>query len=263
MSTSTINALPAGTQAMAWVGIGTSNCSSTLSSAFTTFVSANAANPKLYGLYITDEPVDGTCVAAVKAYSDYIHANAPTKKSFVVLTDWPGTYGQYAPSKTNVDLVGLDPYPVKSGAYNTALIAHEVNAALAAGVPLSAIAPTFQTFGGAGWDAPTAAQLQSMVNTWMTLVPSPALDYAYSWGTQSGALSAALITRTDWQSVMSVHNAGTTPAPTTTTTVPVPTTTTTPPPPPAPALAPQPPTALSCPVVMSPVIGRTVVCTFR
>jgi hypothetical protein len=98
--------------------------------------------------------VDGTCAAAVKAYSDYIHANAPGKKAFIVLTDWPGTYGQYAPSKTNVDLVGLDPYPVKGGAYDTTLIAHEVNAALTAGVPLSAIAPTFQTFGGAGWDTP-------------------------------------------------------------------------------------------------------------
>lgn len=57
-----------------------------------------------------------------------------------------------------------------------------------------------------------------MLNTWLALVPSPALDYAYSWGTQSGALTAALITRTDWQSVMSVHNAGTAPVPTTTTT---------------------------------------------
>lgn len=261
LSTSTVNALPAGTQAMAWVGIGTSNCSPTLTTAFTTFVKANAANPKLYGFYITDEPVDGTCAGAVKAYSDYIHANAPGKKAFILLTDWPGTYAQYAPSKTNVDLVALDPYPVKDDAYDTGLIAHEVNAALSAGVPLSAIVPTFQTFGGAGWDAPTAAQLQSLVDSWKVLVPNPALDYAYSWGTQSGYLSAALITRTDWQSLMSVHNAGTTPVPTTTTTTtttstPVPTTTTT-------TASPRPATALSCPIVINPVIGQTVICTYR
>lgn len=265
MSASTVNALPVGTQAMAWVGIGTSNCSSTLTSAFTAFVTANAANPKLYGFYITDEPVDGTCAAAVKAYSDYIHANAPGKKAFIVLTDWPGTYGQYAPSKTNVDLVGLDPYPVKGGAYDTSLIAHEVNAALTAGIPLSAIAPTFQTFGGAGWVAPTSAQLQSMLNTWRALVPSPALDYAYSWGTQSGALTAALITRTDWQSVMSVHNAGTAPVPTTTTTTTTPTTTTTTTVPTTTTKtpAPQPATTLDCPIVLSPGIGQTVICTYR
>jgi hypothetical protein len=206
MSTSTINALPAGSQALVWVGIGASNCSATLSSTFTSFVLANAANPRLFGFYLTDEPLDNTCVAAVTAYTKYIHDNAPGKKSFILLTDWPGTYAAYRPAVTNVDLIGLDPYPVKDGKYDSTLISQQVNNAVAAGVPLSRIVPVFQTFGGEGWDAPTAAQLTTILAQWAALIPNPPLDYAYSWGTQSNALSAALVTRSDWRDIMAVHN---------------------------------------------------------
>ena len=206
MSTSTINALPAGSQAMVWVGIGSSNCSATLPSTFTSFVLANATNQKLYGFYLTDEPIDATCVAAVTAYTNYIHANAPGKKSFILLTDWPGTYAAYRPAVTGVDLIGLDPYPVKGGTYDNALISKEINNAIAVGIPLGSIVPVFQTFGGAGWDSPTAAQLTTILNQWATLVPSPPLDYAYSWGLQSGYLSEALVNRADWRDIMNAHN---------------------------------------------------------
>ena len=206
MNTSTINALPAGSQAMVWVGIGASNCSTTLSSTFTSFVLANATNPKLYGFYLTDEPLDDTCVAAVTAYTNYIHANAPGKKAFILLTDWPGTYAAYRPAVTNVDLIGLDPYPVKDGTYDNTLIPHEINDAMAAGIPLANIVPVFQTFGGAGWNAPTATQLTTILGQWAALVPNPPLDYAYSWGTQSGYLTEALVNRADWRDIMAAHN---------------------------------------------------------
>ena len=206
MSTGTINALPVGSQAMVWVGIGSSNCSTTLSSTFTSFVLANATNPKLYGFYLTDEPINDTCVAAVTAYTNYIHANAPGKKAFILLTDWPGTYAAYRPAVTNVDLIGLDPYPVKGGTYDNTLISHEINNAIAAGIPLANIVPVFQTFGGAGWDAPTASQLTTILDQWAALVPNPPLDYAYSWGTQSNYLSDALVNRADWRDIMAAHN---------------------------------------------------------
>jgi hypothetical protein len=206
MSTSTINALPAGSQAMVWVGIGASNCSATLSSTFTSFVLDNATNPRLYGFYLTDEPLDDTCVAAVTAYTKYIHDNAPGKKAFILLTDWPGTYAAYRPAITNVDLFGLDPYPVKDGTYDSTLIPNEINNAIAAGIPLASVVPVFQTFGGAGWDAPTATQLTTILGQWATLVPNPPLDYAYSWSTQSNYLSEALVNRSDWRDIMAVHN---------------------------------------------------------
>jgi hypothetical protein len=206
MNTSTINALPTGSQAMVWVGIGASNCSTTLSSTFTSFVLANATNPKLYGFYLTDEPLDSTCAAAVTAYTKFIHDNAPGKISFILLTDWPGTYAAYRPAITGVDLVGIDPYPVKDGTYDSTLIQHEVSDAMAAGIPLANIVPVFQTFGGAGWDAPSATQLTTILGQWATLVPNPPLDYAYSWGTQSNYLSEALGNRADWRDIMTAHN---------------------------------------------------------
>jgi len=206
MSTSTVNSLPAGSQAMVWVGIGAANCSATLSSTFTSFVLANATNPKLYGFYLTDEPLDSTCVAAVTAYTNYIHTYAPGKKSFILLTDWPGTYAAYRPAITYVDLIGLDPYPVKNGTYDNSLISGEVNRAITAGIPLVNIVPVFQTFGGAGWDPPTAAQLTTILNQWASVVPNPPIDYAYSWGTQSNYLTDSLATRSDWRDIMAAHN---------------------------------------------------------
>jgi len=191
---------------MVWVGIGSSNCSTTLSSTFTSFVLANATNPKLYGFYLTDEPTDATCVAAVTAYTNYIHTNAPGKMSFILLTDWPGTYAAYRPEVTGVDLIGLDPYPVKDGTYNNTLISHEINDAIASGIPLANIVPVLQTFGGAGWDSPTATQLTTILGQWATLVPNPPLDYAYSWGLQSGYLTEALVNRADWRDIMTAHN---------------------------------------------------------
>ncbi len=247
MSAGEASALPAGTEGMAWVGVDGSACPAP-SSAFKSFVTANASNPKLFGYYLMDEPANGNCVASIKAHADYIHAHAPGKKAFIVLTDWPGTYGQYAPSKTDVDLVGLDPYPCHSGTCTYSEIAREVNAAEAAGIPLATIVPTFQDFGGAGWDPPTVAQLQLILSSWKAVVPDPPMDYAYSWSTQSGYLTDSLSTRTDWQSVMSAHNSLTAPSPTTT-----PPTTTTPPQVPI----------LSCPFVPNPVVGQTVICTYK
>ncbi len=206
MNTSTINALPAGSQALVWVGIGDRNCSTTLTSEFKTFVLANATNPRLYGFFLTDEPLNSTCVAAVTAYTKFIHDNAPGKMAFIVLTDWPGTYAAYRPAVTKVDLIGLDPYPVQDGTYESTLIPNEINDAIAAGIPLANIVPVFQTFGGAGWDAPTATQLTSILGQWAALIPNPPLDFAYSWGTQSNYLSDALVNRADWRAIMATHN---------------------------------------------------------
>jgi hypothetical protein len=206
MSTSAVNGLPVGSQALVWVGIGPSGCNATPSTTFKNFVLANATNPKLYGFYLNDEPTDSSCVAAVTAYTAFIHANAPGKMSLILLTDWPGTYAAYRPAITGVDLVALDPYPVQNGEYDTALIPAEVGRAVAAGIPLANVVPVFQAFGGAGWDAPTAEQLTAIIAQWAAIIPNPPLDYAYSWSTQSGALTDALNTRSDWRAVMAIHN---------------------------------------------------------
>jgi hypothetical protein len=284
MSVSTINGLPAGDQAMVWVGVNKDTCAAP--SGTTSFISANATNPRIYGYYLFDEPADSHCVSAIKALADAIPSG---QKAFVELTDYPGTYAAYAPANSHLDLIGIDPYPCHDGSCDLNEINTEVTAALAAGIPKGILVPTFQAFGGGSkpWDAPTASQLQSILDRWESLLPNPQMDYTYSWSTQSGYLSDALSTRTDWQDVMKRHNTSTptpktttpttttsttttptttTTTPTTTTTTPTTTTTTTTTPPTTTTTTPPPvdnATRLVCPVVNAPTVGQTVTCTFQ
>src|SRR5262249_49566116 len=111
---------------------------------------------------------------------------------------------------TDIDLFGLDPYPVQpqyNGA-NYSIIATAVQAAEASGIPLSQIVPEYQAFGGGGysnWILPTASQAQQMLAIWGSLVPQPAFDYAYSWGIQQN--DSALVNSPSLQSVFAAHNA--------------------------------------------------------
>jgi hypothetical protein len=236
MSASEVNALPSGTQAMVWAENG--KCPSSLSSTFTSFVSAQASNPKVYGYYLVDEPqsTSGSCVTGIRAMADYIHANAPGKQAFIVLTDYPGTYAAYAPASSHADLVGIDPYPCRrdTGTCDYAEIDRQVSAAVNAGVPRTVLVPTYQAFGDSTWSPPSATQLQAILTEWAKVVPSPVLDYAYSWGCQGGSLTSCLSGSTAWQDVFRTSFAGSstsptpspTPSPTASTPTPSPTTST-------------------------------------
>ncbi len=206
MSTWAVNRIPAGSKALVWVGLPKTRASAQVSPAFKAFVAANHANPKLYGFYLTDEPLDGTDAPAIRAYSDYIHAHAPGKKAFITVLDKPGRYFAYRPAATHLDLLGLDPYPVALGVLRTNKIPEAFAHARAAGIPVANIVPIFQTFGDSYYTAPTAAQLRYMVAQWAARVPHPQMDYAYSWSTQGTSLKAALATRADWRSIMGAHN---------------------------------------------------------
>jgi hypothetical protein len=246
LSTSTVNALPTGTRALVWTNEG--DCpAATPSSAFTSFVDANANNPKVYGYYLADEPqsTSAACVAAIKARADYIHAKNPDQKALVLLTDYPGTYAAYRPAATHLDLVGIDPYPCRwdigtAGGCNFEMIEDEVTAAETAGIPGSALVPMFQAFGDnvPTWKPPTVAELQSMLAAWQEYLPDPAIDMTYTWGIQpEWGETDTLQTRPDWQDVMRAYIDGqaTTPAPTPT---PTPTPTFTPGPTPTPSPTP-------------------------
>jgi hypothetical protein len=160
------------------------------------------------------------CPAAnLKAESDWIHAHAPGTKTFVILMNFsssssPTYRNTYTPANTDIDLYGLDPYPCRTETNSCSYgwIGLAVNAALSAGVPQADIVPVYQAFGYGAWVddgggsymLPSASQEQLLLSTWAAAVPSPAFDYAYSWGSQNGDVplsqSAAL------QSVLLAHN---------------------------------------------------------
>ena len=212
----TLNSLPSGVVGLVWVGL----CNGA-DSTFTSTIQPFVGNPKLFGFYLMDEP-DPTgqyaplCTAAnLKAESDWIHANVPGAKTFIVMMNFgtptsPSYANTYNPANTDIDLFGLDPYPVRpqfTGGVDYDVISAGVSAAQAAGIPVNRIVPVYQAFGGGGyasWTLPTPAQEQQILSTWASVVANPAFDYAYSWGAQDG--DQALSTTPDLQPIFLKHN---------------------------------------------------------
>ena len=213
----TLNSLPTGVLGLVWVGL----CNG-VDANFTATIQPFVNNPKLFGFYLMDEP-DPTgqyaplCTAAnLMAESDWIHANLPGAKTFIVMLDLgtptsPNFAGTYNPANTDIDLFGLDPYPVRpefTGGVDYSVITAGVNAAEAAGIPVTSIVPVYQVFGGGGYTSyalPTPTQEQQILSTWGAVVPNAVFDYAYSWGPQNGDQS--LSTTLDLQPIFLQHNA--------------------------------------------------------
>ena len=219
-----LNALPAGVKGLVWLDQGDG-----VTQSFIDAVTPFIGNPKAYAFFLKDEPDPtgqwNTLVTAanLKAESDWIHAHVPGAKTFITMmnmgsSDNPSFANTYTPANTHIDLFGIDPYPVRSDAstvdYN--MIDKAVAAAEASGIPAANIVPVFQTFGGGNWvdDSgghyvmPTAAQEQQMLAHWAALIPNPAFDYAYAWGSQNG--DQALESSQALQSVFLQHNTSST-----------------------------------------------------
>ncbi len=190
------NALPAGDKGLVYLGLCTG-----VTGAFTTAVRPYVGNQKVFGFYLMDEPNPSSCTATnLKAESDWIHANDPGTKTFIIeenlsSTDHPTYMGGFNPANSDIDLYGLDPYPCRSELGNAChyqWIGLAVNAAEADGIPLADIVPVYQTFGGGtetddgggSYSLPVPSQEAQILRTWGSLVPTPVFDYAYSWGSQ-------------------------------------------------------------------------------
>jgi hypothetical protein len=226
-----LNALPPGVHGLVWLDQGDG-----VTQSFIDAVTPFIGNPKVYGFYLKDEPDPtgqwGTLVTAanLKAESDWIHSHVSGAKTFITMmnmgsSDNPSFANTYTPENTHIDLFGIDPYPVRSDASTVdySMIDKAVAAAEASGIPAANIVPVFQTFGGGNWvdDSgghyvmPTAAQEQQMLAHWAALIPNPAFDYAYAWGSQNGDQS--LESSQALQSVFLQHNtSGSTTSPSTT-----------------------------------------------
>jgi hypothetical protein len=189
------DALPAGEVCLLY--LGDTNYDSTTQG----IITSTATDAKVWGYYILDEPAD-SLVAVLKDYVDFIHANAPAKYSFFVMeNDNTPTSPSYYMTPTNtdmttaLDLVGLDPYPVRAqftGGIDLAVINAGVSEALTVGWSTAQLVPVYQAFGGppaseyASWTLPTAAQGTEILDTWAPLTPTPVFDYAYAWSQQAG-----------------------------------------------------------------------------
>lgn len=126
---------------------------------FLSAVDAFAGDPKLFGFYIMDEPAPSTCPAAnLLAEDNWIHAHVPGAQTFATLENLgretsPTFAGSYTPRNSGLDLIGLDPYPVRSELRSPgyAEIAQYARQAEALGWPRSSIVPVYQTFGGGAY----------------------------------------------------------------------------------------------------------------
>ncbi len=192
-----LDSLPAGVRGLVWLG----DCGGA-TAGFRAAVGAFAGDPKLFGFYVADDVVPSACPAArLLAEDTWIHAHVPGARTFALVENLsratsPSFTGSYTPANSGLDLIGIDPYPVRSELVAPAYaeIAMYVRAAEAQGWPQGSIVPVYQTFGGGGyhddgngqWVMPTAAQENQILADWAAVVPAPLFDYAYSWGPQNG-----------------------------------------------------------------------------
>jgi hypothetical protein len=193
-SVSTITALPTGVRALVWLG---QKCPTPIDDAFRATIKSLAAQPKVLGYYLSDEPHIASCPggpAALASRAAYVRtASAGRQKSFVVLSK-AEDFHPFRPAVTGVDWIGLDPYPcsVANPTCDISKIDQRVSAATAAGIPIGRIVPTYQAFGQSAttdyyYKLPTVSQMTAMVARWAKLVPHPPMDYTYTWGHQSSA----------------------------------------------------------------------------
>jgi hypothetical protein len=209
-----LDSLPAGVLGLVWLGYcGGPNTK------FQAMVSPMIGNPRTFGFYMMDEPDPTTCPPAnMKAECDWIHRYMPGAKTFVLLANRgaatsPTFANGYTPDNSGLDLIGLDPYPVRSDLPSPDYweITGYVQAAEAVGWPQSSLVPVFQAFGGGNWGGglawtlPTPEQEQQILAIWASLLPVPVFDYAYSWGQQYRDQSLA--TSPGLQQIFKVHNA--------------------------------------------------------
>lgn len=195
-----LDSLPANVKGLAWIG----RCGG-VDADFLKAVRPYLGHERLFGFNLMDDP-DPTgryapvCAASkLKAESDWIHAKMPWAKTFIALMNLgssrePSFARAYNPINSHVDLFGISPYPCRTELHGCdfGMIARFVTAAEAAGIPAAAIVPVYQSFGGGSWvddgygryQLPTATEEREILARWHALVPSPAFDYVYSWGSQ-------------------------------------------------------------------------------
>lgn len=193
-SKAAIDALPAGTKAMVWLG---QKCPTRINGTFRTTVRSLAQDPKVYGYFLSDEPHIAFCPrgpAHLAGRTRFIrNVTGGAQKSFIVLsaTEEKLSYHAFRPAATGVDLVGIDPYPcsITYPKCSFSKITFRVNQAVGDGIPRKKIVPSFQAFGQERipdhyYNLPTRYQMVKILQRWARAVPRAKLDFTYGWGNQ-------------------------------------------------------------------------------
>jgi hypothetical protein len=193
-----IRSLPRGVKAMVWLG---QKCPTAADDSFRATVRRLAADRRVFGYYLSDEPHVADCPggpAALATRTAYIRsASAGRQHTFIVLEH--EDYRAFRPAVTGATLVGIDSYPCSVEGCRYQKITQKVSMARAAGIPLRRIVPVYQAFGqestGSGssyYRMPTPRQTRRILATWAAAVPHPVMDYTYGWGHQ-GSANPALV----------------------------------------------------------------------
>lgn len=215
-----LGALPNGVKALVWVG----QCQG-VDATFLKTVRPFVDRPKVFGFYLMDDPdptgrYNRLCTPDnLKAESDWVHANIPGAKTFIVLMKLtssraPSFLNTYNFTNSHIDLFGLDPYPCRTELQGCDydMIGRYVAAAEAWGIQRSDMVPVYQVVGGGNWRTdtggkyllPTVEQMRQILSRWGIHLPTPVFDYVYSWGSQNA--DEALEASADLQTLFALHN---------------------------------------------------------
>ncbi|MDX6324992.1 MAG: hypothetical protein QOK15_1346 [Nocardioidaceae bacterium] len=213
-SPSEIRALPQGVKALVWLG---QKCPTAADADFRATVRQLSGMRRVVGYYLADEPHISDCPggpAGLATRTSFIHkVSDGRQKAFAILSE-DEDFRPFRPAVTGLDLVGLDPYPCSDAHPDCDLskIGREVTAAHERRIPLRKMVPVYQAFGqehasDGYYHLPTPDQLRRMLNRWAEVLPSPPMDYTYSWGHQSSA-DPTLVDAPGLQTVLSDFFAG-------------------------------------------------------
>ncbi|MGA9344687.1 MAG: hypothetical protein WBV37_06265 [Nocardioidaceae bacterium] len=190
-----INGLPRGVKALVWMG---QKCPTQPTADFRRSIRRLATNHRVFGYYLSDEPHIADCpgsVSALRARTDIISRLSHGRQhSFIVLDD-RRDYRAFAPRRTGVTLIGIDPYPCSvnnTPRCDLRKIGQRVRQATNAGIPRRKLVPTYQAFGQEKTSdpyylLPRKGEMARMLKRWHQLLPHPVMDYTYGWGHQSSS----------------------------------------------------------------------------
>lgn len=201
-SKSEADALPHGTQALLYLGVGAAwddaVCSWELSDAtITRTVRSTAHDPKVAGYFFSDEPDPAKCPNAVSAHrarAALIRSLAPTKFTLMVIDSNSGqaTLNQIPLWVGVADYAGLDVYPCYQGRPCDFHWQKQVIAAA------DAVGLTY--FGGVqafrdahDWRWPTADELQTQLDTWKASRARGYMLFAWTWAGYKLSTEPALL----------------------------------------------------------------------